>query len=666
MGAATTEDGARVVLTFSEALYESTAAIPHQQLTVKVDGEAVRLTGSLVVKGRTATFALATPVTSGQTWTVSFTEGITGSELHDPAENSVVSFTDQPVENNVAAPEVPEVPEVPASPDAPTRLRAAPGDRRVTLTWRAPASDGGSAITGYEYCRETGAAPCAGTGDWKPVATGATAATHTVTDLTNGTRYTFRVRAVNVVGAGEPSNAVTATPAATSSGLVRTVSAGFGRMVGMQAVGLVSAHLEGGGGSHVTLGGERLGGSGEAGLARLEAAGREGAEGRTGREVLLGSSFRFASGGDETGALALAAWGQLAAGRFETGSAEGEVTTGMVGADASSGRWLAGLALSRSRGAGSYAPSAGRARDGGESETLLTGLHPYARLRLGERVWAWGVAGYAIGELTLRASGGERAVADLRMKTGAVGGRAALVPAPAGFELALASDALWMWLTSVAAPGLPGTRADAQRFRLALDASRGFETGSGGTLTPRVEVGLRRDGGDAETGMGVEVGGGVRYARSAFAVEGRVRALAVHQASGYEEWGASGTVRLAPRGSGRGLSLAVVPAYGAASSAVERLWSEPRAGALAREGGFAAGRRLDAEVGYGLGGPRGVGVLTPFAGLAVAGEAERAWRAGARWRLAPNATFGLEAARREADTPGEPALGLTLKGSVRW
>ena len=45
--------------------------------------------------------------------------------------------------------------------------------------------------------------------------------------------------------------------------------------------------------------------------------------------------------------------------------------------------------------------------------------------------------------------------------------------------------------------------------------------------------------------------------------------------------------------------------------------------------------RLDAEVGYGLAGPRGIGMSAPYAGLEVAGEGERAWCLGARWTLAP-------------------------------
>ena len=82
------------------------------------------------------------------------------------------------------------------APGAPTGLGATPGDGQVTLTWTAPASTGGADISGYEYEQN-------GSGTW--VSTGATATSHTVTGLTNGQAYTFRVRAVNSVGPGTAS-----------------------------------------------------------------------------------------------------------------------------------------------------------------------------------------------------------------------------------------------------------------------------------------------------------------------------------------------------------------------------------------------------------------------------------------------------------------------------
>lgn len=94
------------------------------------------------------------------------------------------------------------------APGAPTSLTATPGNAQAALSWTAPASNGGSAITDYlvEY-QPSG-------GSWSTFADGtSTASTATVTGLTNGTAYAFRVSAVNAVGTGTASTTASATPA---------------------------------------------------------------------------------------------------------------------------------------------------------------------------------------------------------------------------------------------------------------------------------------------------------------------------------------------------------------------------------------------------------------------------------------------------------------------
>lgn len=93
-------------------------------------------------------------------------------------------------------------------PGAPTALVAARGNTQATLNWTAPASDGGSAITDYEYRQSTNAGV-----DWSAaISTADTDTTEIIAGLTNGTEYIFQVRAVNAIGAGAwsaSSNAVT-------------------------------------------------------------------------------------------------------------------------------------------------------------------------------------------------------------------------------------------------------------------------------------------------------------------------------------------------------------------------------------------------------------------------------------------------------------------------
>ena len=95
-------------------------------------------------------------------------------------------------------------------PSAITNLSATAGTGQITLGWTAP-SNGGSAITRYEYRQRTGT-----TGTWGSwTSTGSTSTSYTRTGLTEGTTYNFQVRAVNAIGYAPDSNIVSATPVTT-------------------------------------------------------------------------------------------------------------------------------------------------------------------------------------------------------------------------------------------------------------------------------------------------------------------------------------------------------------------------------------------------------------------------------------------------------------------
>ena len=490
----------------------------------------------------------------------------------------------------------------------------------------------------------------------------------------------------------------------------------FGGLFARQAVDAVTGRLEGGGGSHVTLGGQQV--SLDSPQARAEAAEdldavaralgagpadrwprdrwmrggepgeRTGSSSRTmtGRELLLGSAFHLQSGGEARGP-AFAAWGRVATGGFDAEEdgvrLDGDVTTGFVGADVAGGHWLAGAAVAVSRGEGTFGLTGDALSDSafgtGEVESTLTSVLPYARVHLSDRVTAWGLAGYGTGELVLTEKGAadgesppERHEADLTMTLGAVGGRGTLVPAPegGGFALALKTDALWVRTGSDATGGMAAATADVTRLRLVLDASRAFAVGAG-TLTPSLELGLRHDGGDAETGAGFELGAGLGWAdpASGVSVALRGRWLAAHESSGYEEWGVSGSLSVDPGDAGRGLSLTLAPTVGNAASGTGTLWSAADARGLAPGGTFEAGQRLDAEVGYGLALFGGRFTGTPHAGLSLT-QGAREYRVG--WRLSsaleggPGFEVGLDATRKESANDNAPEHGVMLRGSVRW
>ena len=113
--------------------------------------------------------------------------------------------------------------------------------------------------------------------------------------------------------------------------------------------------------------------------------------------------------------------------------------------------------------------------------------------------------------------------------------------------------------------------------------------------------------------------------------------------------------------------LTLAPTVGAASSGTDRLWGLGDARSLAPDGGFEAARRLEAEVGYGLGVGGALGVVTPYAGVSFEGGGGSAVRTGARWQIAQGAALSLEAVRREAaNDDAAPEHGVMLRGSLHW
>ena len=95
-------------------------------------------------------------------------------------------------------------------------------------------------------------------------------------------------------------------------------------------------------------------------------------------------------------------------------------------------------------------------------------------------------------------------------------------------------------------------------------------------------------------------------------VEVNARTLLAHEDTDYEEWGYSGSLNYQPRKGGRGLSMKLGSAWGAAQSGVQSLWSRPDAAGLVPGTAMDPEQRFQAEFGYGLNGPRGRALWMPF------------------------------------------------------
>ena len=339
-----------------------------------------------------------------------------------------------------------------------------------------------------------------------------------------------------------------------------------------------------------------------------------------GDNLLTGSAF--AMNRESHGGI-LSFWSRGArshfSGREGTLSLGGDVRTTMFGADYAKGPLVAGLSLSDSRGLGEYAGVAA-----GQVASAVTGLYPWLGYKATDRVTVWGVAGYGRGGLLLTPDSGTALESGLSMAMAAAGTRGELIAGAAGgFALAFKADALWVGtaIDGVDGPAgrLKATDAAVTRFRTGLEGSRAYTLAGRLSLRPSGEVGLRHDGGDAETGAGMDVGAGliVSDASTGLAVDVRVRTLLVHQAEGFRERGMALSLSYNPTPSTPlGFTAKLAPSWGGqAQSGADALWGRETMAGMGH-GGLASGNRLDGEVGYGLPvGSRFVG--TPRVGLST-------------------------------------------------
>ena len=195
------------------------------------------------------------------------------------------------------------------------------------------------------------------------------------------------------------------------------------------------------------------------------------------------------------------------------------------------------------------------------------------------------------------------------------------------------------WLPSAcgdAGGNLAAALGDVTRLRLGLEGTwKGLTVGTG-TLTPRLEVGVRHDGGDAETGFGLDLGGGLAWSDPGTGIEAEVsgRGLLTHEAGGFRERVVAGSLGWDPApGSDRGPSLTLTQTMGVSASggADALLGRRTLAGLAANDDGDELGRRrLEVRFGYGFAAFGDRFTARPEAGFAMS-DTGRDY--GLAWRL---------------------------------
>ena len=308
----------------------------------------------------------------------------------------------------------------------------------------------------------------------------------------------------------------------------------------------------------------------------------------------------------------------------------------------------------------------------GRHHGRLVGFNPYLGWSGagGSRVWT--TAGYAKADVVVRDDEAGTQTADGRVRMLAAGAAVRVFAGTGGGRVdAKGEGHVARFRLDENGDLLRAVEVGVHRVRFALHAERSFRVGSGRALKPSVALGVRQDGGDGRTGTGMEAGGALSASawNSRLQVEAAARTLLVHGA-GLAEWGAGGSLRIAPGADGGGLSLRVQPGWGVPQGGIGQLWSE----GVTRRPGWARPRqgespdddlpspaRLDAEMAWGVGATvfGTESLLTPYAVLGPDPRGRgKAYRFGVRLTTAADRELGGLGIGVEAARPG---AGLRLQ-----
>ena len=428
----------------------------------------------------------------------------------------------------------------------------------------------------------------------------------------------------------------------------------------------------------------------------------------TARELLLGSSFT-ATGEKDVSGGSLASWGRTAQSSFDgregTLSLDGEATTTMLGVDYARDHWLVGMALMQSNGKGGYQDSEtelraaspacsttengteqgtcnGAVRDGeGEVEATLTAVTPYAAIQTSENLKLWGTLGHGTGEVTLTPAVGDPLKADISWTMAAVGLRSdIIVPrknstelgplSDSGLALALTADALWARTSSNRTQDMVASDSDVTRLRFGLEGSYQIILKQGGSVTPRLEVGVRQDGGSTETGLGIELVGGLSWLDPTLglSIDLSGRTLIVHSSDDLKNQSFAVAFAWDPDpATQRGPSLKFSQQWGAI--ALGGLDTPFGPDSIENLGDSENTARWQADAAWGFPIFGGSFTGSPHVGVGLASDT-RDYSLG--WRLtpaananAPDLSFAVKATRQESDTaPPEHSIGFVL--IFRW
>ena len=385
-------------------------------------------------------------------------------------------------------------------------------------------------------------------------------------------------------------------------------------------------------------------------------------------EALSQSTFAMTGKPDSAnGSFGL--WGQVAQTSFEDSvdmtDIDGDVTTGILGADYSVGDSVAGAIVSRTSATGGYN------NDENKFNASLNAATLYWSNTQSERVNLWGLAGFGEGSMSLMQMNAENIDTDISWRMMALGIRGTLREhnEQGSPKLDLVSDAIWARTSTDKTAGLTTTSGTSKRLRVGLESSWTVKQEDGGSLTTTLEGVLRHDSGDASTGLGIQLGAGAAWQspKTGLSIDVFGHGLIAHEdGNETKDYGFSAGLNFdRTPNSGHGPSFSVHHNLGAVTRAGDAFHTTNQLSSIDTE---PAMPRWSVESAWGFPVMGGHYTGSPYTELGLSGG-QRDYTVG--WRLAPETsaandfTFEVFTTRREA-MDSAPEQSIWIAARARW
>ena len=256
-------------------------------------------------------------------------------------------------------------------------------------------------------------------------------------------------------------------------------------------------------------------------------------------KILNGTNFEIVGLSDSGATVGL--WGRGSFSRYKGVDQNlflnGDVFTWSLGTDWRRDGLMLGMIISQSQGKSSYTFDS----KNGNIQSDMTSFAPYWGLETTDGRLMWASVGIGDTKLKLTPNSRNSIYSDGKWGMVAAGleGKFTVLNNQNNFDMGWSIDGLWTHISANATEEFPYLEGETSRMRMVANANWEHKISNSSIVRPRVELGIRLDGGDAETGVGAEFGAGLEWVNPKIGLNVLIdgRTVFAHQNENFKNWG---------------------------------------------------------------------------------------------------------------------------------